>query len=206
MRILHVGSGFRPWRRGGLVAYIEDLMAEQVRRGEEVGYFFSGRMYPRLHGPWLRTWSRDDIPMYEVVNTPLHDHGRQPVLEVCEPRVERLFGDVIDDFRPDVVHLQELAGLPSSVLEVAHRLGVPTVVTLQDYYFVCPTFKLLDAQGRVCERHEVGAACAATVAADPRGAGVLFEATTSYDLERLPFVRRIPAERRNPRIRRAARA
>ncbi len=46
MRVLHVGSGSRPLRRGGLVAYIEELMHEQVRRGDDVAYFFSGRYFP----------------------------------------------------------------------------------------------------------------------------------------------------------------
>ena len=206
MRVLHVGSGFRPWRRGGLVAYIEDLMAEQVRRGDEVAYFFSGRLYPRVRGPWLRRWSRDDIPMYEVCNSPLHDHGRQPVLEVAEPQVERLFARVVEEFRPDVVHFQELAGLPTSLLDVAHELGVPTVVTLQDYFFLCPTFKLLDAQGRICTRTDVGAACVASVSADPRPAGLLYEATVSYDIEQTAVGRRIPEHVRDHHVRRVARA
>lgn len=206
MRVLHVGCGFRPWRRGGLVAYIEDLMREQVRRGDEVAYFFSGRMYPRNRGPSLRRWVRDDVPMYELLNSPLYDHGRQPALEVAEPRVDRLLAEVIEEFRPDVLHLQELAGLPSSVLDVARRLGVPTVVTLQDYFFVCPNFKLLDASGRVCGRTEVGASCIATLSADPRPAGALFDATVSYDLEQIPAVRRIDAARRDPHIRRVAAA
>ena len=206
MRILHVGCGFRPWRRGGLVAYVEDLMAEQVRRGDEVAYFFSGRVYPGLRGPWLRRWVRDDIPLFEVVNSPLYDHGRQPVAELGEPGTERLLGEAIDEFRPDVLHLQELAGLPVSVLEVARARGVPTVVTLQDYFFVCPNFKLLDARGRVCLRREVGADCLATTAADPRPAGAVYEATASYDLERLPVLRGIEPARRTPAIRRVARA
>lgn len=206
MRVLHVGSGFRPWRRGGLVAYIEDLMREQVRRGDEVAYFFSGRLYPRVPGPWLRRWSRDDIPMYEVCNSPLHDHGRQPVLEVGEPRVERLFAQIVEDFRPDVVHFQELAGLPTSLLDAAHELGVPTVVTLQDYFFLCPTFKLLDAQGRICTRTDVGSACVASVSADPRPAGLLYEATVSYDLEQSAVGRRIPEHVRDHHVRRVARA
>jgi glycosyltransferase involved in cell wall biosynthesis len=181
-------------------------MSEQVHRGDEVAYFFSGRLYPRLRGPWLRRWSRDDIPMYEVCNTPLHDHGRQPVLELAEPHVERLFAEVVEEFRPDVVHFQELAGLPTSLLDVAHRLGVPTVVTLQDYYFLCPTFKLLDAQGRVCTRTDVGAACLASVRADPRPAGLLYEATVVHDLERTAVGRRIPEDVRERQLRRIGRA
>src|SRR5205085_9826159 len=33
LRILHVGSGFRPMRFGGLTAYTEDVMNEQAARG-----------------------------------------------------------------------------------------------------------------------------------------------------------------------------
>src|SRR5688500_1667311 len=54
MRVLHVGSGFRPLRVGGLVAYIEELMDEQVRRGDEVSYFFAGRYFPFLYRPRLK--------------------------------------------------------------------------------------------------------------------------------------------------------
>src|SRR5919199_3938426 len=112
MRLLHLGSGFRPWRRGGLVAYAEDLMAEQVRRGHDVAYFFSGRQYPLARGPRLRRWGRAGVEMLEVVNSPLYDHGRQPELEVAEPRIERMLEGVLQDVRPDAVHVQELAGLP----------------------------------------------------------------------------------------------
>ena len=180
MRVLHVGSGFRPWRRGGLVAYIEDLAAEQVRRGHEVSYFFSGRQYPLARGPRLRRWERGGMRMLEVVNSPLYDHGRQPDLEVGEPRIERMLEEVLEEVRPDVVHVQELAGLPSSVLDVVHRRDIPAVVTLQDYFPICSTFKLLDADGRVCMRREIGADCAATVAAEPRDPGLLVEATLEH--------------------------
>src|SRR3954467_12423983 len=101
MRILHVGSGFRPWRRGGLVAYVEDLMDEQVRRGHEVSYFFSGRHYPLMSGARLRRWEQRGVAMHEVLNSPLYDHGRQPELEIAEPGVERLLREVLSEFQPD---------------------------------------------------------------------------------------------------------
>lgn len=169
------------------MAYIEDLMREQVRRGHDVSYFFSGRQYPFTPGPRLMRWKRDGVPMLEVVNSPLYDHGRQPELELEEPRVERLFEEVLHEARPDVVHFQELAGLPSSLLEVARRSGTPAVVTLQDYFPLCSTFKLLDADGQVCLRREVGEDCVATNAADPRHPGLLIEWTLRFHLSRLPL-------------------
>jgi glycosyltransferase involved in cell wall biosynthesis len=189
MRLLHVGSGFRPWRRGGLVAYVEDLMDEQVRRGHEVSYFFSGRHYPLLRGPRLRGWEQRGVAMHEVLNSPLYDHGRQPELEVAEPRTEALLRRVLAEVEPDAVHVQELAGLPFSALDVIRESGIPSVVTLQDYFPLCSTFKLLDAGGRVCLRREIGADCVATNAADPRDPGLMVEATIKLHLRRTPLVR-----------------
>src|SRR5437763_16948569 len=109
MRVLHVGSGFRPLRGGSLVAYIEDLMDEQVRRGGDVAYFFAGRYYPWVGRPRLKRWRRAGVTMLEVVS-PLHDHGRQPELETSEARVERIFERALSEVQPDVVHVQEVAG------------------------------------------------------------------------------------------------
>jgi glycosyltransferase involved in cell wall biosynthesis len=186
MRILHLGSGFRPWRRGGLVAYVEDLMAEQVRRGHDVSYLFAGRQQPLRTRPRVRRRRREGVRMLEIVNSPLYDHGRQPLLEDGEPEVERIVADALRELRPDVVHVQELAGLPFSVLDVVRGAGVPHVVTLQDYFPLCPTFRLLDATGAVCLRREIGADCVATVAADARPPGLLIEATVLHGLRRVP--------------------
>jgi glycosyltransferase involved in cell wall biosynthesis len=182
MRLLHVGTGFRPYRRGGLVAYVDDLIDAQRARGDDVAYFFSGRHYPHARGPRLKRWERAGVPMLEIVDSPLHHHGHQPELELSEPRVERLFDDVLDQLAPDVVHVHELAGLPSSLLDATRRAGVPTVVTLQDYFPVCSTFKLLDAAGQVCTRMEIGADCAANLAADRTPADLLIEATLRHQL------------------------
>jgi glycosyltransferase involved in cell wall biosynthesis len=188
------------------VAYVEDLMEEQVRRGHEVAYFFSGRQYPLARGPRLRRWERGGVAMLELVNSPLYDHGRQPELEVAEPRIESTLARVLDDLRPDAVHVHELAGLPFSLLDVIRRSGTPAIVTLQDYFPLCSTFKLLDANGHVCLRREIGADCVATVAADPRDPGLLVEATVAFHLARVPLLRSLPSARSDALIGRVARA
>jgi glycosyltransferase involved in cell wall biosynthesis len=182
-RILHVGSGFRPLRRGGLVAYVEDLMQEQVSRGHDVSYFFSGRYYPWRRRPRLRRWKLGSVEMLEVVASPLYDHGRQPELELAEPQIERIFEQELARVRPEVVHVQELAGLPSSLLEIVDGAGTPAVMTLQDYFPLCSTFKLFDSNGQVCLRRQIGEDCPATLAADSRDPAILFEATLRYEID-----------------------
>ena len=185
MRLLHVGAGFRPWRRGGLVAYVEDLVDAQAAAGHDVTYFFSGRQYPYRRSVRLRRWARGGVAMHEVVNSPLYDHGRQPELEVAEPRTEALFSRTLAEVRPDVVHVHEIAGLPSSILDLARDAGVPVVFTLQDYFPLCPVFKLVDARGRSClDRHD-GAGCLRATEAEDRPAGLLVGGTVHHELMRV---------------------
>lgn len=193
-------------RHGGLVAYTEDLMDEQVARGHEVAYFFSGRYYPFVRGPRLRRWEHRGVAMLEVVNSPLFDHGRQPVLELDEPRTEQMLRRAIDERRPDVVHVHELAGLPTSVLEVIRAAGRPSIFTLQDYFPLCSTFKLLDHRGQVCLRREIGADCVASTGADTRSPGLMFDATVRHELLKRPLTRRIAPNPPHERIHRIARS
>ena len=195
MRVLHVGSGLRPMRGGGIVAYVEDLMDAQVARGDDVAYFFAGRYLPWRARPQLRRAQRRGVRLFEVVSSPLYDHGRQPEGELAQPELEALFASVVREERPDVVHVHEVAGLPTSLIDVAQRAGAPVVVTLQDYFWLCPAFKLVDAEGHACPR-EVGSDCVATMAADLRDSGLLYAATLRHQLPRHPLIRPLP-----PRVR-----
>jgi glycosyltransferase involved in cell wall biosynthesis len=55
----------------------------------------------------------------------------------------------IRDFKPDVLHSNNLSGLTTAVWRVAAQLGVPVLHTLHDYYLTCPR----------CSRFEKGRSC-----------------------------------------------
>jgi glycosyltransferase involved in cell wall biosynthesis len=83
------------------------------------------------------------------------------------------------------VHLQELAGLPSSLIDVAHAEGVRVVMTLSDYFTLCPTLKLYDSHGEICLRKEPGQECVACCRDAPASAVVTRGTTTSFEIGRL---------------------
>jgi glycosyltransferase involved in cell wall biosynthesis len=188
VRVLHVGWGFWPWRIGGLIHYAEDLMAAQVARGDAVGYFFAGRHYARPARTRLKRWARDGVAMFEVVNGPivsgLELGTSRPALDLDEPRSEASFRSVLDSFRPDVVHFQELLCLPSSLIDVAADAGVPTVMTLQDYLPLCSTLRLFDAAGERCTRLDVGEDCSLRNAEAPVTRRSFVEDTLRYEVPR----------------------
>lgn len=171
MRILHLGFGFRPWIVNGLVIYVGDLMEQQTRAGHQVGYFFAGRQLPLLRRPVLHRWRRGEVRMYELMNSSLvvgRNLGtRDPGRDLDDRSSEIAFDRVLRRFGPDVVHVQDLGGLPSSLPLVAQAHQLPVVMTLHDYQALCPTIKLLDADGEICLRQQPGAMCVVCCADAP---------------------------------------
>ena len=81
-------------------------------------------------------------------------------------RAARGMVEVLDRFRPDVVHLHNIYHqLSPSILQPLRAAGVPAVMTLHDYKLACPTYDFV-SQGSVCEacldgrfRHAVQKRC-----------------------------------------------
>jgi glycosyltransferase involved in cell wall biosynthesis len=188
MRVLHIGYGFRPWRHGGLIAYAEDVMAAQTRAGHEVTYFCRGRHYPGAPNDRLHRWERGGVQMRELLNSTLTFGGDSgtltPEADVAHAPSEEAFIRVLEERRPEIVHMQEIIGLPSSLIDVAIAYGIPIIATLQDYFPLCPVIKLYDVDDQLCHRHEVGAQCARCCALAPDGRKMFVSMTVAYELRR----------------------
>lgn len=52
--------------------------------------------------------------------------------------VDTRFAEVLDEFRPDLVHVGHLNHVSTSLVDVAARRSVPIVFTLHDYWLMCP--------------------------------------------------------------------
>lgn len=196
MKVLHVGWGFRPWRSGGLIEYAEDLMNIQVAQGYEVAYFFSGCHYPLFRKPRLRKWLREDIKMYEIINSPIHHAGDQgtvrPEVDLNEEYSEKFFKKVLAKFKPDIIHIQELAGLPSSLIEIAELENIPLIMTLHDYYLFCPTLKLFDYNYSICLKSYVGNNCLVCCAQAPPNANHLIKSSLIFEANKRWFLKSVP--------------
>lgn len=71
--------------------------------------------------------------------------------------VKAQFEAVLDEFKPDVVHLHNIHSYLSPVVgEIAHKRGIRVVWTLHDYKLLCPRYDCL-LDGKPCERCFAGA-------------------------------------------------
>lgn len=128
----------------------------QALRGHHVGYFFAGRCYPFMTATHRKRWQRGAVSMFEIVNPPIAHLGDQgtfpPELELGEPVSETFFRETIAEFQPDIVHIQELAGLPFTLIDIAIReYNLPVVMTLHNYFPLCPTLNLFTPDESFCK-------------------------------------------------------
>jgi len=79
---------------------------------------------------------------------------------VHHQRLEQLFGAVLVESAPDVVHFNHLLDLSPRFIEIARRRGVAVVLTLHDFYFACPRVHLQKPSGELCDGPDGGRECA----------------------------------------------
>lgn len=68
------------------------------------------------------------------------------------PVIGKWFHTFLAQQQPDVVHINSGYLLSASAIEAAIQCRIPTVFTLHDYWFICPRFTLLRANGSICSK------------------------------------------------------
>lgn len=154
MRILHIVHQYPPDHVGGTEFYTQTLAAYQQQAGHEVAVFC-----PASH---TSTIVEDGICIHRVNNK---NAGRTKVFAntFYQPAMRRALTAVIAQSPPDIIHIQHLMGLPSSLVTDIQAAGIPYVITLHDYWYGCANAQLIingtdtvcpgpDANGVNCAR------------------------------------------------------
>lgn len=67
-----------------------------------------------------------------------------------EPALREQFALLCADWRPDIVHLVSGYLMGTAPLDTARSHNIASVVTLTDFWFLCPTIQLLRGDGSLC--------------------------------------------------------
>lgn len=66
----------------------------------------------------------------------------------------KIYEEILRAFSIDLVHVHHTQDLSLDIYEAAAKLGIPVTATLHDYYYTCPTVKLLNEKGKFCPNQE----------------------------------------------------
>ena len=147
MRILQALHFYLPKHSAGTEVYTQSLATSLAKRGHEVHLFFSEKVLSRRNYEVVER-EQDGIKCHVLTNNLLYEDFDQTFLNT---EVQRAFERVLDTVRPDLVHFQHLMLLSLNLPEIAARRGVPTVMTLHDFWLFCARFGQLMQHGEeVC--------------------------------------------------------
>lgn len=74
--------------------------------------------------------------------------------------VDKEFEYFLDVVNPDIVHFQHLLRLSASMVETAKRRRIPAILTLHDFWFLCPQIQLLTNDNQICSGPDSNGKCA----------------------------------------------
>lgn len=133
MRILQVIHDFLPHHAAGSELYCFHL-SQQMAKRHSVSLMFTGvdHARPQYH---CRRSSYMGLPVYEVTHNGIYRRFEDTY---ADPKMEQVFIRILDEVRPDVVHLQHLLNHSIQYIPIARKRGIPVVFTLHDYWLSCP--------------------------------------------------------------------
>jgi glycosyltransferase involved in cell wall biosynthesis len=141
-----------------------ELAAGLAMSGHHVSYLASGMKYraiPGVHIRPLETWR--GIECFDLINSPhfapaavnFRRADRETSGGAATGRVLRW----LDQVRAQIVHIHSLEGLGLDIIGAIRQTGRPVMVTLHNYWFVCPQVDLLHREVDLCDDYQGGARC-----------------------------------------------
>jgi glycosyltransferase involved in cell wall biosynthesis/GT2 family glycosyltransferase len=164
--IVHLVHGWPPFQHAGTELYAYWL-ARRQRTSCEVSVYTRGSDPARAEGDAVEL-SDEGMRVRLVTN---HFTARNPLRRnaIRDRGVERDFERFLREQQPRLLHVHHLAGHAFSLIRVARRLGIPIVLQLQDWWFLCARVNLFDRDRNRCTGPglEKCAACATLTAVPP---------------------------------------
>jgi len=140
MRVLLVAHGYPPRELGGVELHTTSVAHGLASAGDSVQVLAAA---PEREGTRRVVDELDGDVRLRRLHVPI---GENFARRVTSPWVREQFERLLDDERPDVVHVQHLLFLSSDCIAAASARGLPVVVTLHDAWWLCPEIHLRTAR------------------------------------------------------------
>ncbi|HEV7240139.1 MAG TPA: glycosyltransferase, partial [Thermoanaerobaculia bacterium] len=148
-RIVHLVHGWPPFQQAGTELYASWLVCRQRNvRQRNVSVYARSVDPSRADGEAVELLD-DGVRVRLVTNSVT---ARNPFRRnaLRDRSLERDFERFLREERPQLLHVHHLAGHAFSLVHVARRLGIPIVLQIQDWWFLCARVNLCDRDGNRC--------------------------------------------------------
>lgn len=126
------------------------------RRGGDCIYMLNLEQLLKLHGHEVAIFAMDYPENLDSSWSKYFPQNMSKLMAFTRPfgpaEVKSKFNQLLNDFKPDVVHLNNVhTQLSPMMAELAHQKGIRVVWTLHDYKLLCPRYDCLRDGKEICE-------------------------------------------------------
>lgn len=156
MHTLHLVHQYLPEHVGGVELYTRWLTQTLCRQGQQVTIFFRRN----ANGVGQEHQTEDGVRVWAAW-TGVMPPSRRFLATFRDPAMVQAFERILEESTPDLVHIQHLMGLPVTLIDSIVRKGIPFVITLWDFWWVCSNAQLLtNYSQRLCDGPQAYVNCA----------------------------------------------
>lgn len=146
MKILQVVHSFPPENMAGTEIYTYNLSKELSKRNEVFVFY---RISDRKKREYELSYDKfDGLNTITINNT----------FKFCDSfekfyrndAIDQQFARVLDGIKPDVVHIQHFIFLSTAIIQEIKKRGIPVVLSLHDYWLICPQWHFLRKDLGIC--------------------------------------------------------
>ncbi len=148
MRVLLAVHHFPPRYSAGAELYVLRLARELLRHGHQAEVVCVETI--DVTKPFGVDVALDQYAGIPVWRLHLGLKGAPAQWSYDNPAIAAWFEQQVQLSQPDIVHLHSGYLIGIGAVRAAHAQGIPTVVTLHDYWFLCPRITLLRGDGSLC--------------------------------------------------------
>ncbi|NRA95918.1 MAG: glycosyltransferase [Planctomycetes bacterium] len=159
MRVLHVAHNHPPEFQGGVERYVENLCAGLRAAGWESSVLSGSEEYASEPSTTEEEW--EGVPVLRLKSGP----GLRNPVDAFDAGAARIYDRVLDDVAPDLVHVHHWWNLTDDLVRRAVARGIPTVVTLHDFFSTCSLFFRMPDDVTPCDLSQVTEHCVPCVTA-----------------------------------------
>lgn len=151
MKILIVG--YYPKTVGGVTNYTRPLALE-LSKNHEVFYLYNRVLanYFDFHGMRIEESNEfSEFRGFDLINGLGLEKNYDNLDVDTSEWMDEIFRNFLRKHKIQIIHINEIFGFSSSIISVARNEGIKVVVSVHEYWWLCPHRVMVDFNNKICE-------------------------------------------------------
>ena len=149
MRILLTVHCFYPKHIYGTETYTLEIAKALKKMGHEVCILTVNSQTEGIGDNLYGEYNYDGVTVISL------DTSKKPVRRFrdtyCRSDFNEIISNIIDEFKPDIIHCLHTLNLSVAFLKVIEEKGIPAILTMTDFFGICFNYILKRSDGTFCE-------------------------------------------------------